>query len=481
MPALLHHWTFAIPEIWVLVMACAVLLADLFWGQRSPHLAALLSAVTILGAMLLTLAQWGLNGSAFAGQLLLDPFTLVAELSVELLSLLVLLYSPRYLRERSLYRGEVFVLLLFALLGSMIMISGANLLILYLGLELLALSQYALVALQRDNPRAVEAALKYFILGALASGLLLYGMSLLYGLTGSLDIAHIAGGLVNAGADNFVLTMALVFVVAGIAFKLGAAPFHMWIPDAYQGAPTVMTLFMATAPKVAAFALVLRILAQGNAGAVEIWQQLFVALAVASLLIGNVVAIAQSNLKRMLAYSTVSNIGFLSLGIVAGNANGLASAFYYVLVYALMAAAGFGMILLLSREGFEAEDIADFAGLAQRRPWYALLMLIVMFSMAGVPPTVGFTAKLAVFQALVQAGYVPLAVFAILMAVVGAFYYLRVVKVMYFDPVPQDAPELAPDALTRTVLGLNSVALLLLGILPGALLGLCFQALQGVL
>ncbi len=477
----LVHWSFAIPEIWILVMACVVLLVDLFWGKTQRDLGFWLSIFCLTGAMVLTAAEMGQTGSAFYGQLLMDRFTNTADLAVELLGLLVLLYSRRYLMLRGLYRGEVLALLLFGVLGAMVMVSGGNLLSLYLGLELLALSQYALVAIYRDHLRATEAGLKYFILGALASGLLLYGMSLLYGLTGSLGIQKIGASLSGASPDNYVLIVALVFIVAGVAFKLGAAPFHMWLPDAYQGAPTPVTLFMASAPKIAAFALFVRLLAQGNAGSMAIWQQLFVALAVLSLLIGNVVAIAQTNLKRMLAYSTISNIGFLALGIVAGSQNGLASALFYAVVYALMATAGFGVIVYLSREGFEAEEIDDFRGLVQQRPWPAFLLLLIMFSMAGVPPTVGFYAKIAVFQALVQAGFVWLAVFGVLMAVVGAFYYLRVVKVAFFDPPPEGSRPSGGDPLAGLTLSVNGLALLVLGIVPAPLMAFCFHALQEVM
>jgi proton-translocating NADH-quinone oxidoreductase, chain N len=390
MNAFLLHWTFAIPEIWVLIMACVVLLADLYLGERLRDVAPVLTVLTLLGAAVLTFFELGQSGTTFAGLLVLDPFTNVAELFSYLAVLMVVLYSRRYLLDRGIYRGEIYVLLLFALLGVMVMVSGANLLSIYLGLELLALSQYALVAFNRDSLIATEAGLKYFVLGALASGLLLYGMSLLYGLTGTLEVRHIAAALVNVTSSNLILVFALVFIVAGIAFKLGAAPFHMWLPDVYQGAPTVVTTFLASAPKIGAFALIIRLLVDGGYGMLESWQQIFIALTLVSLLVGNLIAIAQQNLKRMLAYSTVGHVGFLSLGIVAGTEAGFASAFFYTIVYVLMSLAGFGMILLLTRAGFEADRIDDFKGLSQRKPWYAFLMLIIMFSMAGVPPTVGF-------------------------------------------------------------------------------------------
>ncbi|MBE7564179.1 NADH-quinone oxidoreductase subunit NuoN [Acidithiobacillus sp. HP-6] len=481
MNAFLLHWTFAIPEIWVLIMACVVLLADLYLGERLRDVAPVLTVLTLLGAAVLTFFELGQSGTTFAGLLVLDPFTNVAELFSYLAVLMVVLYSRRYLMDRGIYRGEIYVLLLFALLGVMVMVSGANLLSIYLGLELLALSQYALVAFNRDSLVATEAGLKYFVLGALASGLLLYGMSLLYGLTGTLEVRHIAAALVNVTSSNLILVFALVFIVAGIAFKLGAAPFHMWLPDVYQGAPTVVTTFLASAPKIGAFALIIRLLVDGGYGMLESWQQIFIALTLVSLVVGNLIAIAQQNLKRMLAYSTVGHVGFLSLGIVAGTEAGFASAFFYTIVYVLMSLAGFGMILLLTRAGFEADRIDDFKGLSQRKPWYAFLMLIIMFSMAGVPPTVGFYAKLAVFQAVIAAGYVWLAVIGVLLAVIGAFYYLRVVKVMYFDaPEPESGP-IVRDDLASATLSINSLALLVLGIVPGPLMAFCFYAMQGVI
>lgn len=475
------HWTLALPEIWVLSMACVTLLADLFFAEKLRDIAAVLTGLTLLGAAALTFMLMGQRGTAFAGMFIADPFANVINLFSYLAVFLVVIYSGRYLRERGLYRGEVFVLLLFALLGVMIMASGGNLLTIYLGLELLALSQYALVAMYRDSLMATEAGLKYFVLGALASGLLLYGMSLLYGLTGSLDVRDIAAGLVNVTGANLVLVFAMVFITAGIAFKLGAAPFHMWLPDVYQGAPTAVTLFLASAPKLGAFALIIRLLVDGSYGVMAVWQQIFIVLAIASLVVGNVIAIAQGNIKRMLAYSTVGHVGFLSLGVLAGTLNGLASALFYTVVYVLMSLAGFGMILLLTRAGFEAERIDDFKGLAQRKPWYAAMMLIIMFSMAGVPPTVGFYAKLAVFQAVIAAGYVWIAVIGVLLAVIGAFYYLRVIKVMYFDAPEDAAPEIARDDVAAAFMSVNSVALLILGILPGPLMAFCIYALQGVI
>jgi NADH-quinone oxidoreductase subunit N len=386
-----------------------------------------------------------------------------------------LVYSRGYLRERGLYKGEFFVLTLFALLGMMVMVSASHFLTLYLGLELLSLSLYAMVALQRNSSVATEAAMKYFVLGALASGMLLYGMSMVYGVTGSLALGDMAQTLADGTDLRIPLVFGIVFIVAGLAFKLGAVPFHMWVPDVYHGAPTAMTLFIGSAPKIAAFAFVVRILGQGLESQVAEWRDMLVILAVLSMAVGNIAAIAQSNLKRMLAYSTISHMGFMLLGILAGSQNGYGSAMFYVLVYALMSLGGFGMILLLSRAGFEADQLDDFRGLNRRSPWLAFVMLLLMFSMAGIPPTVGFYAKLAVLQAVVEIGYVWLAVAAVLFSLVGAFYYLRIVKLMYFDAPHETAPIAAsPDA--RVIMSANGLAVLALGILPQPLMAVCVQA-----
>ena len=389
----------------------------------------------------------------------------------------VLVYSRDYLRVRGLYKGEFFVLALFALLGMMVMVSASHFLTLYLGLELLSLSLYAMVALQRDSSVATEAAMKYFVLGALASGMLLYGMSMVYGVTGSLGLGDMAIALQAAPSMRIPLVFGLVFIVAGLAFKLGAVPFHMWIPDVYHGAPTAMTLFIGSAPKIAAFAFVIRILGQGLESQVGDWRDMLVILAVLSMALGNIAAIAQTNLKRMFAYSTISHMGFMLLGILAGSQNGYGSAMFYVLVYALMSLGGFGMILLLSRAGFEADQLDDFKGLNRRSPWLAFLMLLLMFSMAGVPPTVGFYAKLSVLQAVVGIGYVWLAVAAVLFSLIGAFYYLRIVKLMYFDAPLDTAPITAsPDA--RVVMSVNGLAILALGIVPQPLMAVCIHAIH---
>ena len=466
------------PEIFVLAMVSLILVIDAAVDDSKRYLAYVLSLVTLAGAALLTVRDFStLPVLALSGLIIDDPLSDVLKLFLYLTVAVVLVYSRDYLRVRGLYKGEFFVLALFALLGMMVMVSASHFLTLYLGLELLSLSLYAMVALQRDSSVATEAAMKYFVLGALASGMLLYGMSMVYGVTGSLGLGDMAIALQDGTDLRIPLVFGIVFIVAGLAFKLGAVPFHMWIPDVYHGAPTAMTLFIGSAPKIAAFAFVIRILGQGLESQVGDWRDMLVILAVLSMALGNVAAIAQSNLKRMFAYSTISHMGFMLLGILAGSQNGYGSAMFYVLVYALMSLGGFGMILLLSRAGFEADQLDDFKGLNRRSPWLAFLMLLLMFSMAGVPPTVGFYAKLSVLQAVVGIGYVWLAVAAVLFSLIGAFYYLRIVKLMYFDAPLDTAPITAsPDA--RVVMSVNGLAILALGIVPQPLMAVCIHAIH---
>jgi NADH-quinone oxidoreductase subunit N len=406
--------------------------------------------------------------------------------------MITLVYSRPYAGDRDMLRGgELFTLSLFAYLGMSVMISGQNFLVLYLGLELLTLSSYALVALRRDHASATEAAMKYFVLGAMASGFLLYGISMMYGATGSLDLSAIFKAIATGQIKQQVLVFGLVFIVAGLAFKLGVVPFHMWIPDVYQGAPTAATLMIAGAPKLAAFALVIRVLVEGLLPLAVDWQQMLALLAVASLLVGNLAAIAQTNLKRMLAYSTIAQMGFVLIGLIAGvvsgnadhAANAYSSAMFYVISYVLTTLASFGIIMLLARQGFESEDITDLAGLNHRSPLYAGVMAICMFSLAGIPPLVGFYAKLSVLQALVASGQayaIALAVFAVIMSLIGTFYYLRVVKVMYFEE-PVTATTVAAEVDVRVVLSLNGLLVLVLGIVPGALMTLCARSIAQML
>jgi len=471
----------AIPEIALLVMVSLLLVVDLFVPERERHvtfwlaIAALLSCATLAGSI-----TGNATAVTFQAMFVADPMSQTLKVAVLLAVAVTLVYGRAYLQEREMLRGEFLSLALFATLGMMVMISAHHFLTLYLGLELLALSLYAMVALQRDSVRATEAAMKYFVLGALASGMLLYGMSMLYGATGSLDIARVAAALGGANASQSLAAFGLVFVVAGVAFKLGAVPFHMWIPDVYHGAATPTTLFIGAAPKIAAFAFVMRLLAQGLGGMGQDWQLMLAILAAASIGLGNVVAIAQTNLKRMLAYSAISHMGFLLLGILAGTDNGYSSAMFYVLTYALMTLGAFGMILILSRAGFEAEELDDFKGLNRRSRWFAFVMMVIAFSLAGIPPAVGFLAKLAVLQAAWEAGFGALVVFAVLMSVVGAFYYLRLVKLMYMDE-PAGEISIAPRADMRVLLSANAIAVLALGIVPGSLMDLCARVITASL
>jgi NADH-quinone oxidoreductase subunit N len=462
-----------LPEIYMLCMACVVLLVDVYSKSESRTLTYLLTQATLFGALILTVSlHTSTVEYTFGKTFVKDPMSDVLKAFIYFITFVVFLYSRRYLHERGLLRGEYFVLGLFAVLGMMVMVSAQSLLLVYLGLELLALSLYAMVAFNRDSKESSEAAMKYFVLGALASGMLLYGMSLFYGAVGTLNMAEIYDHI-KLGVDKpMVLRMGLVFIVIGIAFKLGAVPFHMWLPDVYHGSPTSVTLFIGTVPKIAAFGMMMRLLADGFQGMHVEWQSMLIALAMLSIAVGNVIAIAQTNIKRMLAYSTISHMGFLLLGILNGTADGYSSAMFYTIVYAIMGLGGFGMVILLSRAGFEADTLDDFKGLNERSPWFAAMMLLVMFSMAGVPPTVGFFAKLSVLQATVSAGFLWLAVFAVIFSVIGAFYYLRIVKLMYFDRPVDHAPIVAgPDM--RLALSANGLAVLLLGIFPGTLMTVC--------
>ncbi len=470
-----------LPEIVLLGMACIILILDLFLADDLRWLTFGLSLATLAGIAAITVATHSeLPTLAFSNTFVDDALSDILKLMLYAAVAVVLVYSRDYVKQRGMYRGEFYVLVLFATLGMMIMISASHFLTLYLGLELLSLCLYALVALQRDNAVATEAAMKYFVLGALASGLLLYGMSMIYGVTGSLELGKIAALLPGVDAHDTALVFGLVFVVAGLAFKLGAVPFHMWIPDVYQGAPTAVTLFVGSAPKLAAFAFVMRLLIDGLGGLVADWQPMLVLMAVLSMAIGNITAIAQTNIKRMLAYSTISHMGYLLLGFLSGTEAGYGAAMFYVAAYVVMSLGGFGMVILLSRQGFEAEQLEDFKGLNQRSPWHAFLMLLLMFSMAGIPPTVGFYAKLSVLQAALNAGFLWLTVFAVLMSVIGAFYYLRVVKLMYFDE-PADTAAIRPGPDMNVVLSANGLAVLALGIVPQPLMALCASAVRQML
>jgi len=469
----------ALPEIFVFSMACVILMAGVFLSEKRRFISCGLALVALVGAAVLTIKGFGSGGIAFNGMFVGDALADTLKLAIYLVVFFVLVYSRDYLHSRDMYKSEYFVLALFAVTGMMIMVSAAHFLTLYLGLELLSLSLYAMVAFRRDSAPATEAAMKYFVLGALASGMLLYGMSMLYGATGSLDISVVHKAIAGMAPDNMILIFGLVFVIVGLAFKLGVAPFHMWAPDVYHGAPTAVTVFLGTAPKLAAFAMLMRLLVGGLEGLAPHWQQMLVIMAILSLATGNVIAIAQTNIKRMLAYSTIAHMGFFLLGMLAAGPNGYASAMFYMLIYVVMSLGAFGMVILLSRQGFEADRLEDFKGLNQRSPWFAFLMLLLMFSMAGVPPTAGFYAKLLVIQAVIDAGYLWLAAVAVLFSVIGAYYYLRVVKLMYFDKAADSAP-LQVGADMRTLLSVNALALVLITPWIGTLMDLCTRAIRAL-
>ena len=488
-------WITVYPDIILLVMACVILLMDL--GVKSPQRnATYILTLLTLGVVAALQAFYAMGGDTvygFGNMVVSDPMGNWLKCFATVAVMVTLVYGRPYAADRAMLRGgEFFTLSLFALLGIFVMISGHNFLVIYMGLELMTLSSYALVALRRDNATATEAAMKYFVLGALASGFLLYGLSMIYGATGSLNVDEVYQAIASRQVKHQVLVFGLVFIVAGLAFKLGAVPFHMWLPDVYHGAPTAVTLLISAAPQLAAFAICIRLLVQGMLPLAIDWQQMLAVLAVGSLLVGNLAAIAQTNLKRMLAYSTISQMGFLLLALMAGVVNGnklnaefaYGAAMFYAVTYVLTTLAVFGIILLLARQGHESEEITDLAGLNQRSPLFAGVMAISMFSLAGVPPVVGFYAKLAVLHALVssqQTAYIVLAVFAVMMSLVGAFYYLRVVKVMYFDAPHASMPTaISAPADAKAVLAANGALVLVLGIFPGGLMTLCAQSIASL-
>jgi NADH-quinone oxidoreductase subunit N len=464
-------------EIFVAGAACLILLIDVLLGARARGISFLLAIAALAGAAWITSAVAVIEPSVILfGHYVADPMGTVLKLFAYGAAAVTLLYSREYLARRGMLRGEYAVLALFAVLGIQVIVSAASLLSLYLGIEIMSLSLYALVAFDRDDGIAAEAAMKYFVLGAIASGALLYGISILYGLTGSFLLNDIAVTVSATEVPTIGLLFGLAFIVVGVAFKFGAVPFHMWLPDVYHGAPTAVTLFVGSAPKIASFALAMRVLVEGLGGAVAAWQDMLIVIAALSMIIGNVVAIAQSNIKRMLAYSTISHVGFILLGVLAGSAAGYRAAMFYTLTYVIMTTAAFGVVLWLSRMGFEAEALDDYKGLNRRHPWFAFIMLLVMFGLAGVPPTVGFWAKLQVISAVLDVGLTWLAALAVLLSVIGAYYYLRVVKLMYFDEPSASEPVQAGTAV-RVVLSLNGLAILVLGLFPGILLRLCASVL----
>jgi NADH-quinone oxidoreductase subunit N len=463
----------AAAEVFVALAACLLLLVDAVVGARARGAAFLIAIAALAGAAWVTSAV-AVPGRTvvLGGHFIADPMGTVLKLFAYGAAAVTLLYSRDYLERRDLLKGEYLVLALFAVLGIQVIVSAGSLLTLYLGIEIMSLSLYAMVAFDRDDGVAAEAAMKYFVLGAIASGALLYGISILYGITGTFLLDGVAAAVGREGAPAIGLLFGLAFIVVGVAFKFGAVPFHMWLPDVYHGAPTPVTLFVGSAPKIASFALAMRVLAEGLGGAAGAWQEMLVVLAALSMVVGNVVAIAQSNIKRMLAYSTISHVGFILLGVLAGTAAGYRAAMFYTLAYVIMTTGAFGIVLWLSRKGFEADALDDYKGLSRRNPWFAFVMLLVMFGLAGVPPTVGFWAKLQVIAAVLDVDLTWLAALAVLVSVVGAYYYLRVVKLMYFDE-PTTATPVEAKIAVRFMLSMNGLAILVLGLFPGMLLRLC--------
>ena len=467
----------AMPEIVLLSALGIVLLVDLWTSDKNRYITHVLSLLALVAA---AAAQWLVwvpqSVSTFSGMYIADGMSQLSKMVMYAATFALFVYAKPYNQVRDMFRGEFYTLTLFALSGMSVMVSAGHFLTAYIGLELLSLSLYAMIALRRDSADAAEAALKYFVLGALASGLLLYGISMVYGATGSLEFASVLANAYDGQANTWLLKLGLVFIVVAVAFKLGAVPFHMWVPDVYQGAPTSVAAFVGTVPKIAAVVFAFRILVTGLGTTVNDWTPMLAILAVASLLVGNLAAIMQSNIKRMLAYSTVSHMGFILLAFMAG-AIGFTAGLYYAIAYVVMGLVGFGVLMLLSNEAFECEEISDLAGLNQRHAWYAFLMLLAMFSMAGIPPLMGFYAKFAVIKALLSQGFVWISVFAVVMSLIGAFYYLRVVKVMYFDKATHEQG-IGSNTVAKVVLSVNALLLLLWGVMPQSVMEWCLRALE---
>lgn len=470
------------PEIFLLAALCVVLLLDLFLGKESRVITYLATQASLLTTLLLVYSSFFNRADktlGLDGMYMVDEMAGVLKISILLISMLAFACARKYLRDQDMWQSEFFVLGMTAILGMLIMVSGYHLLVLYLGLELLSLSMYALVAMRRDDAQATEAAIKYFVLGAVASGFLLYGMSVLYGLSGSLELNTLREYF-SSQADvstNLLLMFALTFIVAGLAFKLGVVPFHMWLPDVYQGTPTAVTLFLSSAPKIAAFAIVIRLMVEALEPAQAAWSQMFMLLALLSIALGNLLALVQNNLKRLFAYSAIAHMGFMLMGIVMTTHTGYSAAMFYILLYALMSAGAFAMLILLGRKGYEVVHLEDLKGLSRRHPWFALMFLLILFSMAGIPPTAGFYAKFAIIEAVVEAKFVWAAVFMVVMSVIGAFYYLRMIKIMYFDQPNEQVP-IEADMDIRVLVSVNGLLMILLGIFPGILMSICDLALS---
>lgn len=469
----------AIPEMVLLAMASFILVADTFWSKRYQFATYYVTQITLVVVAFLIMTSFTMDTvTTFNESFIRDSMGDILKLFILVISIGIFLFSKEYLLQHKYYSGEYFILGVFGILGMLVMVSGNNFITLYLGLEIAGLSMYAMIALRRDSAHALESSMKYFVLGALATGLLLYGFSMIYGATGSITFPEMAEIIASGKADPVVLSFGVVFVVIGLAFKLGAVPFHMWAPDVYQGAPTAVTMYLGTIPKLAAFAVIYRLLVEAMPDMVHDWQTLLVILAVLSLVVGSIVAVVQDNLKRLLAYSGIGHVGFVLLGFIAANPDGYSAAMFYMIVYAITGVAAFGMIIALSRTGNEFDKVSDFAGLNTRNPWLAIMMLFVMFSMAGIPPFIGFWAKILVIEEVIKAGFVWLAVLGVVMAVISAFYYLRVVKAMYFDKA-EDTSRLEPvsSSLNWTV-SLVAIALLVLGLMPASLIDLAYQSIN---
>ncbi len=466
----------SLPEVSLIITICLVLLGDLYFKRRLPQIGYLLAQISLLIAFYLTFQQFSApEAIGYSGTFIRDELSTLLKLFIQGISFVVFLYSRDYIKSRQILKGEFYTLGLSAVLGMMVLVSARSFISLYLGLELLSLSLYAMVAMRRDSKVVAEAAMKYFIMGALASGMLLYGISLVYGVSQTLFIPEVADFVGGLQSPNLVLSIGLVFIVVGIAFKLGAVPFHMWIPDVYEGAPTSVVAFISTAPKIAVFGMVTRLLIEGLPSLHIDWQPLLICLSVLSIGLGNLVAIAQTNLKRMLAYSAIAHVGFFLLGILSGTAEGYSASLFYILIYAIMSLGAFGMIIFLSRDGFESENIDDLKGLAARSPWFAFVLLLLMFSMAGVPPTVGFYAKFSVLKSIVDIGLVWLAVYAVFFSIIGAFYYLRIIKVVFFEQPDQKPLPLLGAKDVGFILSLNGLSILALGLFPSALMLVCHR------
>jgi len=469
----------AIPEMVLLAMASFILVADTFWSKRYEFATYYATQITLVVVAYFILTSFTVDTvTTFNESFVRDSMADILKLFILLISLGIFLFSKEYLLQHKFFTGEYFILGLFGVLGMLVMVSGNNFITLYLGLEIAALSMYAMIALRKDCPNALESGMKYFVLGALATGLLLYGFSMIYGATGSITFPEMAQIIESGKADPVVLSFGVVFVVIGLAFKLGAVPFHMWAPDVYQGAPTAVTLYLGTIPKLAAFAIVYRLLVEGMPGMVHDWQTLVIILSVLSMVVGSIVAVVQDNLKRLLAYSGIGHVGFVLLGFIAANPDGYSSAMFYAIVYAITGVAGFGMIIALSRTGNEFDKVSDFIGLNARNPWLAFMMLLIMFSMAGIPPFIGFWAKILVIEEVMKAGFVWIAIVAVIMAVISAFYYLRVIKAMYFDKTEDTSPLEPISSELNWAVSFVAIALLVLGLMPSSLIELTYQSIN---